>query len=156
MNREKFELEFNASDTIAEKQQIIRDFIESSVDSNTLEVEEFVTECKSKINDILQQESIEQDILINIGIENGNYVLYRCINSIESYKKDSNYYVKALDIADDYRKTGIGETNKLINDLINSIKPIYWIVVDDGIGSLKRKIILPENVDFQKHFSEFV
>lgn len=156
MNIEKFELEFNSSDTIAEKQQIIKDFIESGVDLDAKEVLEFVTECKNKINDILEQESIEQDILINIGIENSDYVLYSCINSIESYKKDSNYYVKVVDIADDYRKTGIGETNPLINELINSIKPIYWIVTDDGIGTLKRKNILSENIDFKKHFSKFV
>lgn len=156
MTIEKFELEFDLCDTIVEKNKILKDFIQSGIDLDSDEAKEFIRECKSKIEDIIEQESIEQDFLINVAIDNGDFALYNCIEPIEQYRKDSTYYVKVVDIADDYRKTGIGETNQLINQLINSIRPIYWIVTDDGIGTLKRKNILSENVDFQKHFSKFV
>ena len=52
--------------------------------------------------------------------------------------------------------TGIGETNSIIQNMIDSIKPIYYIVVDDGIGTLKRKNILSKNVDFSDYFIKFV
>lgn len=156
MTIEKFELEFNLCDTIVEKNKILKDFIESGIDLDSNESKEFISECKYKIEDILEQESIEQDFLINVAIDNGDFSLYDCTESVEQYRKDSTYYVKVVDIADDYRKTGIGETNPLINELINLIKPIYWIVTDDGIGTLKRKNILSENIDFKKHFSKFV
>ena len=52
--------------------------------------------------------------------------------------------------------TGIGETNSTIQNMIDSIKPIYYIVVDDGIGTLKRKNIFSNNVDFSDYFIRFV
>jgi hypothetical protein len=51
--------------------------------------------------------------------------------------------------------TGIGETNSIIQNMIDSIKPIYYIVIDEGIGTLKRKNIFPKNIDFSNYFTKF-
>jgi hypothetical protein len=59
------------------------------------------------------------------------------------------------DLKEFYLSTGIAETNSLIKDMISSIKPIYYIVTDDGIGTLKRKTIFSNSFDFKEYFTKF-
>lgn len=151
---EKFELEFNNCETISDKKKLLENIIES-IDLSDYDNKLFVKECKDKINDIIELESIESDTLINIEIEDGIYKLYNCIKSIDDYKSGSNYYVKVDDPRDFYLSTGIGETNPIIQNMINSIKPIYYIILDDGIGTLKRKNILSKDIEFSEHFTKF-
>ena len=82
--------------------------------------------------------------------------MFSCVKSIDSYQSGHNYYVKVDDPKEFYLSTGIGETNSIIKDMINSIKPTYFIVVDDGIGTLKRKNIFSNNVEFSDYFIRFV
>ena len=103
-----------------------------------------------------ENEANEENVKISLEIEDGKYTLFSCIKSIDSYKFGCNYYVKVDNPKDFYKMTGIGETNSIIQNMIDSIKPIYYIVVDDGIGTLKRKNILSKNVDFSDYFIKFV
>ncbi len=154
MDIEYFETEFNDCDTISEKENLLQNFIKTANLSDT-DIEEFVTECRMKINDIIETSAIEEDVTIDLEIQDCIYNLYTCEESFGDYQSGSNYYVKSVDLADVYRKTGIGETNTLIQDMIDSIKPIYWIVTDDGLGTLKRKNIFPKELDFSKFFTKF-
>lgn len=155
MDIEQFELEFNDCETLSDKERFLEDFINSGVDVSDTDIRDIIFECKQKINDIVDVEAIEVDSLINLEIEDGLYKLYSCIQNISEYKSGSNYYVKVIDIAEDYKKTGIGETNTIIQNMIETIKPIYWIITDDGIGTLKRKNIFPNNFDFSEYFTKF-
>ena len=84
------------------------------------------------------------------------YTEFKNFSSLDSYQSGCNYYVKVDNPKDFYKMTGIGETNKLIQNMIDSIKPIYYIVVDDGIGTLKRKNIFSNDVEFSDYFIRFV
>ena len=147
---DKFLSDFNFVSTIEEKQKLLDDFSkENDIDSDEL------IELKLQIQDLVETDAINEDTKISLEIEDGNFILYSCIKDKDSYKSGSNYYVKVDDPKEFYLSTGIGETNPIIQNIINSIKPIYYIVVDDGIGTLKRKNIFPNDVDFSEYFTKF-
>jgi hypothetical protein len=154
MNIEYFEKEFNDCDTLSEKENLLQEFIKNTNLSDP-DIEELVIECRMKINDIIEASTIEEDMTIDLEIQDGVYSLYTCQEGFGDYKLGSNYYVKSVDLADVYRKTGIGETNQEIQYMIDSIKPIHWIITDDGVGTLKRKNIFPKELDFSKFFTKF-
>jgi hypothetical protein len=143
--------EFNFAQTVEEKRIILEKLISDNQIS-----EEDIKELQSQINDIIENEANEENVKISLEIEDGKYTLFSCIKSIDSYQFGRNYYVKVDNPKDFYRMTGIGETNKLIQNMIDSIKPIYYIVVDDGIGTLKRKNIFSNDVEFSDYFIRFV
>lgn len=143
--------EFNFAQTVEEKKTILEELI-----SNNQISEEDIKELQSQINDIIENEASEENVKISLEIEDGKFTLYSCIKSIDIYQSGHNYYVKVDNPKDFYKMTGIGETNSIIQNMIDSIKPIYYIVVDDGIGTLKRKNIFSNNVDFSDYFIRFV
>jgi hypothetical protein len=150
MDIEKFYEDFNFAQTADEKRKLI-EYLNNEVDFS----EEELKELYEQINDLVQNSAFEEDQIISLEIEEGKYQLYTCIKSIDSYNAGSNYYVSIDDIKDFYLSTGIGETNSIIQNMIDSIKPIYYIVVDDGIGTLKRKNIFSKDVDFSNYFTKF-
>lgn len=156
MNIEQFEQDFNDCETLSDKKKFLEDFLSSDIDFSDTDLRETIFECKQKINDIIENEATELDALINFEIEDGLYKLYTCKKSFDSYKEFGNYYVKVDNPKEFYQSTGIGETNSIIQNMINSIKPIYYIVLDDGIGTLKRKNIFPNDLDFSEYFTKFV
>jgi hypothetical protein len=143
--------EFNFAQTVEEKKTILEELI-----SNNQISEEDIKELQSQINDIIENEASEENVKISLEIEDGKFTLYSCIKSIDIYQSGCNYYVKVDNPKDFYKMTGIGETNSIIQNMIDSIKPIYYIVVDDGIGTLKRKNIFSNNVDLSDYFIRFV
>jgi hypothetical protein len=143
--------EFNFAQTVEDKTNILEKLISDNQISD-----EDLKEFKAQINDIIENDAIEQDTIISLEIEEGRYNLYSCAKDIDSYKSGCNYYVKVDDPREFYKMTGIGETNSIIQDMIDSIKPIYYIVVDDGIGTLKRKNIFDKDVEFSNYFTKFV
>jgi hypothetical protein len=150
-NFDKFYSEFEFAQTTDEKAKLIESFI-----SNNEVSDEDIKELQMQINDVIENSKIEEDITISMEIEDCKYQLYTCIKTIDCYKSLVNYYVKVDDPKEFYISTGIGETNSIIKDMINSIKPTYFIVVDDGIGTLKRKNIFPKDIDFSNYFIKFV
>jgi hypothetical protein len=149
-NFDKFYSEFEFAQTKDEKTKLIESFI-----GNNELSDEDIKELQMQINDVIENSKIEEDITISMEIEDGKYQLYTCIKTIDCYKSLGNYYVKIDDPKEFYLSTGIAETNSLIKDMIDSIKPIYYIVTDDGIGTLKRKNIFPNDFDFTEYFTKF-
>jgi len=143
--------EFNLAQAVEDKTNILEKLISDNQISD-----EDLKEFKAQINDIIENDAIEQDTIISLEIEEGRYNLYSCVKDIDSYKSGCNYYVKVDDPREFYKMTGIGETNSIIQDMIDSIKTIYYIVVDDGIGTLKRKNIFDKDVEFSNYFTKFV
>lgn len=149
-NFDKFYRDFELAQTPEKKTKLIELFTSENEISD-----EDLCELKYQINDMIENESIEQDSLINFEIEDGGYRLHTCIESVDQYKSGCNYYVKKYDARDLYQTSGIGDINPLISEMINLIKPVYWIITDDGIGALKRKNILSKDIHFQKYFTKF-
>ena len=149
-NFDKFYSEFEFAQTTDEKAKLIESFI-----SNNEVSDEDIKELQMQINDVIENSKIEEDITISMEIEDGKYQIYTCIKTIDCYKSLGNYYVKIDDPKEFYLSTGISETNSLIKDMIDSIKPIYYIVTDDGIGTLKRKNISPKDIEFSNYFTKF-
>jgi hypothetical protein len=145
---DKFYSDFNFAQGVNEKRQILESFSDDISDDD-------LKELQCQINDVIENSKIEEDIIISMELEDGKYQLYTCIESVSDYKSGCNYYVKVDDPKEFYLSTGIGETNAVIQNMINSIKPTYFIVVDDGIGTLKRKNILTKDVDFSNYFTKF-
>jgi hypothetical protein len=143
--------EFNFAQTVEEKKVILEKLISDNQIS-----EQDIKELQSQINDIIENEANEENVKISLEIEDGKFTLYSCIKSIDSYKFGCNYYVKVDNPKDFYKMTGIGETNSIIQNMIDSIKPIYYLVFDGGIGTLNRNNILSKNVDFSDYFIKFV
>lgn len=147
---EKFLSEFNIAQTADEKRKMIEN-LNGEVEFTDDELKELY----EQINDLVQNSAVEEDQIISIEIEEGKYQLYTCIKSVDDYKVCSNYYVKVDNPRDFYLSTGIGETNQQIQNMIESIKPIYYVVNDDGIGTLKRKNIFSKDLDFSEFFTKF-
>ena len=142
--------EFNFAQTVEEKRKILQHLISEFQISD-----DEAHELQSQINDFIDNSKIEEDINLSQEIEDGKYQLYTCLKSIGDYKSGSEYYVKVDDPKEFYLSTGIGETNTEIQNMINSIKPNYFIVIDDGIGTLRRKNIFPKDIDFSEYFTKF-
>jgi hypothetical protein len=147
---ENFYSEFNFAQTVEEKSQLLESFI-----SNNEISDDDLKELQMQINDVIENSKIEEDITISMEIEDGKYSLYSCVKDFNCYKSGLNYYIKMDDPREFYKNTGIGETNTIIQNMIETIKPIYWIITDDGIGTLKRKNIFPNNFDFSEYFTKF-
>jgi hypothetical protein len=149
-NIDNFYNDFKFANTVDEKIKLLESFISGNDISD-----DDLKELQLQINDVIEQNAIEEDLIISMEIEDGKYKLHTCVNEYFTYKKGVNYYIKIDDPKEFYRNTGIGETNTLIKNMIDSIKPIYYIVVDDGIGTLKRKNILSKDIEFSKYFTKF-
>ena len=148
MDIDKLYSDFNFAQGVDEKRQILESFSDDISDHD-------LKELQAQINDVIENSKIEEDIIISMEIEDGKYHLYNCVESVADYKSGSNYYVKVDDPKEFYLSTGIGETNTIIHNMIETIKPIYWIITDDGIGTLKRKNIFNNNFDFTEYFTKF-
>jgi len=151
---ENFYEDFKNAQTPEEKEKLLGELIDTGIEISDGDLKEL----KLQIDDVRQLDAIENDAVISIEIEDGLYKLYSCIESISindsSYSSGLTYYVKVDDPREFYKLTGIGETNAIIQNMINDIKPIYYIVIDDGIGTLKRKNIFPKDIEFSKYFTK--
>jgi hypothetical protein len=86
----------------------------------------------------------------------GKWQLYTCIKDVNVCTTGSNYYVKIDDLAKQYQDT-YGEVPEAIAEYVSKIKPLIWIVTDNGIGTLKSKNLFIEQVfgKFDEHFTKY-
>jgi hypothetical protein len=150
MDFDIFYREFELAGTENQKRELLESFL---VDNDLNEEE--ITELLLQIDDMVENDLDSEDAIINIEIEEGQYSLFTCIESIDDYKSGSNYYVKIYDPREFYLGTGIGETDDRIMEMIQLIKPTYWIVTDGGIGTRKSKKIFSNELEFKKYFTKF-
>jgi hypothetical protein len=147
---EKFVEDFEDAQSPDAKQEVLLTLLDSDVD--VVEHKELLKEYKEQIQDIREQLNIEADAVINIEIEQGFMKLYTCTKSVGNYIEGSNYYVKIDDVKSKYTESFEGDVPDAIKDYFNSIKPLIWIVSDNGIGTLKYKRLVTD-FDFSEHFS---
>jgi hypothetical protein len=84
----------------------------------------------------------------------GKWQLYTCIKDVNVCTTGNNYYVKIDDMAKEYKDAEVPEG---IADYISKIKPIIWIVTDNGIGTLKSRNLFAEEIygKFDEHFIKY-
>lgn len=149
---EQFVEDFEDAQTPDAKQSVLLTLLDSDVD--VVEHKELLKEYKEQIQDLKDQLDIEGDAVINIEIEQGFVKLYTCTKSVGNYIEGSNYYVKIDDVRSKYTESFEGDVPQPIKDYFNGIKPLIWIVNDNGIGTLKYKRLVID-FDFSEHFSNF-
>ena len=149
---EQFVEDFEDAQTPDAKQSVLLTLLDSDVD--VVEHKELLKEYKEQIQDLKDQLDIEGDAVINIEIEQGFLKLYTCNKSVGNYTEGSNYYVKIDDVRSKYTESFEGDVPQPIKDYFNGIKPLIWIVNDNGIGTLKHKRLVTD-FDFSEHFSNY-
>ena len=155
---EKFKEDFEDAQTPEAKQEVIYALLDSDIDVK--EYKEDIQEYRAQLQDLKNQMEVEEDASVNAGIENGTFKLYKCIEDVNQYKAESNYYVKVDHIKTRYTAALIGEGSESeipsqIQEYVAGLKDLIWIVTDDGIGTLKKKNLVLD-FDFSKHFTIFV
>ena len=151
---EQFIEEFEEAQTPDAKQEVMSRLLDSDID--LVDNKELLIEYKAQIQDIKEQISIEEDIKINDLIENGSMELWTCTKSVNEFVEGSRYYVHIDDVKSKYIESFENSYFYIpdaIKAYVENIKPLIWIVTDNGIGSLKYKVLVTD-FDFSEHFTK--
>jgi hypothetical protein len=148
---EQFIEDFEMAQTPDAKQAVFQKLTESDID--LVDNKELLIEYKAQIQDLREQINIEEDIKINDLIDKGLMELYICTKSVNEFVEGSRYYVQIDDVKSKYTESFEGDIPEALVDYINGIKPLIWIVTDNGIGSLKYKVLVTD-FDFSEHFNK--
>ena len=151
-----FEQEFSDAQSEKEKQDVFNKLLDSDVDFTIPENKERMVEYHAQLEDYRQELKVQDDYLINVELEMfpGKWQLYTCIKDVIFCTTGNNYYVKIDDMAKRY-KDADGEVPEAIAEYVSKIKPLIWIVTDDGIGTLKSKNLFTEDVKFDDYFTKY-
>ena len=148
---EQFVEDFDDAQTPEAKQEVLLKLLDSDID--IVENKEIIKEYRSQIQDLREQLDIEADAVINIQIEQGFVELYTCNKGVNEFVEGSRYYVHI----DDYKSKLVAiegiDIPQAIKDYVSGIKPLIWIVTDNGIGTLKYKRLVTD-FEFSEHFNK--
>jgi hypothetical protein len=163
-----FEQEFSDAQSEKEKQDFFNKLLDSDVDFTIPENKERMVEYHTQLQDYRQELQIEEDNQINLELEMfpGKWQLYTCIKDINVCTSGKNYYVKIDDMSKQYQNDEIPEYGfdaLAILAYISKMKPLIWIVTDDGIGTLKSKHLFTDMYSkdeavydrFYEHFTKY-
>ena len=148
---EQFGEEFEEAQTPDAKQEVMLRLLDSDID--LVDNKELLIEYKAQIQDLKEQINIEEDIKINDLIDKDLMSLYTCDKSVNEFVEGSRYYVQIDDVKSKYTESFEGDIPEVLLDYINGIKSLIWIVTDNGIGSLKYKVLVTD-FDFSEHFTK--
>lgn len=153
-----FEKEFNEAQSEKTKQDVFTKLLDSKIDFTEPENKERLVEYHAQLQDYRQELQIEEDNQINVELEMfpGKWQLYTCIKDVNIFTTGHNYYVKIDDMAKQY-KDAEGEIPEAIAEYVSKIKPLIWIVTDNGIATLKSRNLFVEEVygKFDEHFTKY-
>lgn len=153
---EQFEFEFE-SGSEKEKEQAISKLLDSNIDISDPEIKEKLKEYRAQLQDYYNDLEIEGDKVCNEWIELGKAELYTCIKDLPQVGclSSCSYYIRIDDIRGDYSEKLRGIDNPEIEKYISSLKNLHWIILDDGIGTLKYHRLFPSELgDFNNYFSK--
>ena len=147
---EQFESDFDGADSIEDKNKVLEKALDN-FDVTDSEVRETLLKFRNEIKDYQLEMKKEEDLSCNRDIDSGSCELYKCIKSINNFVEGMTYYVKIDDVRGKYTEA-LGETPDDIKEYISNIKPLIWIISDNGIGTLKTKNVFLDNFSdyFQK------
>ena len=147
---EQFESYFDLADNLVDKNNVISKAIDN-LDLSSLEVKKALLRFHIEVKYYKLEMNKEMDATCNRDIESGSFELYKCIKSIDNYVEGFSYYVKVDDVKSKYTEA-LGEVPDSMKEYIDSIKPLTWIISDNGIGTLKTKNIFLEK--FSNYFQK--
>jgi hypothetical protein len=147
---DQFESDFEEASSYDQKNEVILRSLDL-LDIRDIEVREVILKLRYELKDYQLEMNKEEDVSCNRDIESGSCELYKCIKSIDNLLEGYNYYVKIDDVKSKYTEA-LGDIPESIKEYIDSIKPLIWIISDNGIGTLKTKNVFTENFSdyFQK------
>jgi len=153
---EQFKEEFEDSETLQGKHDAILKAVSYHVEFGGDEFPEVIKEYKQHLIDIKKDFEKEEDVICMKEIEDGKYELFTCIKSYYesqfSLEEGTRYYVKVEDsksiLGEMWSEVGTDEIKKIIN----SMRPVVWIITDYGIGTLKSRNSFKE--DFETYFTK--
>jgi len=150
MNLEDFQIKMSNSSP-DEMGDIIEQMLDSKeIDFENEEVRESIREYRDQLEDYRNDVKAEQDKTCNEWIESGKCDLYLCKKDIQYlckkdiqwWKSGNRYYVRI----DDTKSQAISNLKEVMDRLkpevierINSMKPLFWVISDNGIGTLKSR-----------------
>jgi hypothetical protein len=148
---EQFIEDFEMAQTPDAKQEALLKLLDSDID--VVDNKEILIEYKAQIRDLYEQINIEEDIKINDLIDKDLMSLYTCTKSVNEFVEGSRYYVQIVDYKSNLVAIEGVDIPDAIKEYVDNIKPLIWIVTDNGIGSLKYKVLVTD-FDFSEHFTK--
>lgn len=148
---EQFIEDFEIAQTPDAKQEVLLKLLDSDID--VVDNKEILIEYKAQIRDLYEQINIEEDIKINDLIDKDLMSLYTCTKSVNKFVEGSRYYVQIVDYKSNLVAIEGVDIPDAIKEYVDNIKPLIWIVTDNGIGSLKYKVLVTD-FDFSEHFNK--
>lgn len=94
----------------------------------------------------------EENTFCENAIRDGKFEVYECVKSLDNFEVGGSYYVMIDDVAKVY-EASITADNPIIKEYISNIKPLVYIIVDNGIGTPKRRSVFPKSeFNFNEYF----
>jgi hypothetical protein len=147
---EQFEIDFESATTDEKSEVLIKAL--DNLDASDPDVMETLSQYKNELKDIREQMIIDENSFCEKAIQEGKFEVYKCVRPVEQFEMDGSYYVMIDDVAKVY-EASITADNPIIKEYISTIKPLVYIIVDNGIGTPKRRSVFPKNeFNFNEHF----
>jgi hypothetical protein len=147
---EQFEIDFESATTDEKSEVLIKAL--DNLDVSDPDVMETLSQYKNELKDIREQMVIDENAFCEKAIQEGKFEVYKCVHPVEKFEMDGSYYVMIDDVAKVY-EASITADNPIIKEYISTIKPLVYIIVDNGIGTPKRRSVFPKNeFNFDEHF----
>jgi hypothetical protein len=159
---EDFQIEMQDCNSPEEMSAVIEKLLDSNIDITDKEVKELVLEYRKQIEDYRMDLKIEMDQVCNKWIESGLCELYMCKSDIQYWKANNRYYVRIDDTKSQYLekiKDVIDRLDSEVIDRFNSMKPLIWIISDNGIGTLKEHHVFTgqyDGLNFEDYFEKIM
>ncbi len=148
---EQFEIDFESAPNPEAKSEVLYKALDN-LDIEDPNVKEVLSQYKNELKDIREQMVTDENTFCENAIRDGKFEVYECVKSLEPFEKGGSYYVMIDDVAKVY-EASITADNPIIKEYISKIKPLAYIIVDNGIGTPKRRSVFPKNeYDFNEYF----
>jgi len=148
---EQFEIDFESAPNPEAKSEVLYKALDN-LDVEDPNVKEVLGQYKNELKDIREQMVSDENTFCENAIRDGKFEVYECIRSLDPFEKGGSYYVMIDDVAKVY-EASITAENPIIKEYISTIKPLAYIIVDNGIGTPKRRSVFPKNeYNFEEYF----
>jgi hypothetical protein len=137
---EDFHSEMKNTQTPVEMTGVIDKLLDSDIDVTNPEIKEMILEYRSQIEDYRMDMMIEEDKKCSDWIESGKCEVFSCKKDVQWFKSGNRYHVRIDDTKSQYLENIKDVMDRLHPELIeklNSMKPLIWVISDNGIGTLK-------------------
>jgi hypothetical protein len=140
---EDFQIEIRKTETAQQMSEVIEKLLDSpNIDVKDPNVKEIILEYRAQLEDYRKDVAAEEDKYCNDLIESDKCELYICKNDIQWFKSGNRYHVRFDDTKSQYLeniKDIIDRLQPEVIEKLTSMKPLIWVISDNGIGTLKSR-----------------